>query len=151
MKPGDWLEILRKIPPEDHDALLLATYDGLEVSIQNILRMDEKYMVIRGRIGGTDETGLVFCLPYERLSYLLFTRDMGTDFLTRVFGELRHTGKPSQPVQETAEAAPEGGADATAPEAKTEQPPTKPEVTTQSLRERLRSRLHSQQPRTRGG
>ena len=59
-----WKALLRRVPPEQIDNLMLMTAQGTEINVQALLRMEEHWMVLRGRLAGSNDGGRVFCLPY---------------------------------------------------------------------------------------
>jgi hypothetical protein len=143
MRNSDWTKLLRKIPKDEQAALLLGLSSGAEVAVQDFLRIDEDFLVARGRIGGTTDAGRVFCLPYDQLTFFMFTRDMVDDRMRAIFGELDvsmaerilkddqespHAAEPD-PIPETASPEP------------AEPVTTRPDSSPNSLRDRLRARL----------
>ncbi len=71
-----WKELLRRVPPEQIDNLSLMTAQGTEVNVQALLRMEEHWMVLRGRLAGSNDGGRIFCLPYEHLDHIGFQRPL---------------------------------------------------------------------------
>src|SRR5262249_53533130 len=57
MQSRTWISLLNRIPQELQDFLVLVTSIGTEISIQSILRIEEEYIVLRGRLAGTTDTG----------------------------------------------------------------------------------------------
>jgi hypothetical protein len=142
MDAAHWIELVGKIPRDHHEVLLVGLGNGMEISLQSILRVEESHLMVRGRISGTTEMGRVFFIPYQQITYLHFTRHVEEGALIEMFGELMTAEKkaPTQTEGEAAaaakpalEPAPEGEAAATDPERPTPAPI--------DLRERLRARL----------
>jgi hypothetical protein len=149
MQAAQWIELLQKIPTEDHEILLVGTASGIEISLQSILRIEPEYLLVRGRLSGTTEQGRVFILPYDRLTYLHFTREVPDEKLMRIFGELLSLERGAPTSQETAAETPEAAPTAESPQASKETPA----AASADLRERLRARMAqisgSQGPRSR--
>jgi len=87
MQARAWTAFLRRIPPEQHDSLMLMTTIGMEISIQNVVCMEEEHLVLRGRLAGTTDMGRVFIIPYDQVNYLGFQREMNDTQIREIFGE----------------------------------------------------------------
>jgi hypothetical protein len=70
MQNSAWITLLRLMPPAMHNQLVLMTSAGLEFAVQNIFRMEEEYVVMRGRLSGTNDTGRLFLIPYDQINYI---------------------------------------------------------------------------------
>lgn len=88
MQAAEWADLFRKFPPEYQELLMLATNNGIELAVQQILRMEDTYLLIRGRLGGTTDGNRIFMVPYEYLSFVYFTRPVSNDRLKSIFGDL---------------------------------------------------------------
>jgi hypothetical protein len=142
MQTSQWIELINRIPREDHDTLLVGTSNGVEIAVQNILRIENEYLLIRGRLSGTTEMGQIFILPYDRMTYVNFTRPMHDDKLTKIFGALLVAEKrPPTLEEQPAEDAPaEAAAEPVKPVEADVVEEAKPQ-STNPLRDRLRARL----------
>jgi hypothetical protein len=69
-----WSAIFNSFRPEDHKFLVVSTSNGLEVAVQDISRVEEGLVLIRGRISGTADSGRLFLLPYHQLSSVYVNR-----------------------------------------------------------------------------
>jgi len=69
-----WPTIFRSFRPEDHRFLVVSTNNGLEVAVQEIVRVEDALAIIRGRIAGTADSGRLFLLPYAQLSSVYVNR-----------------------------------------------------------------------------
>ena len=76
MQNRAWIKLLQRIPPDRHDGLVLMATTGVEISIQTILRQEEDYLVLRGRMAGTTDSGRVFFIPYDQITYLGIVREL---------------------------------------------------------------------------
>jgi hypothetical protein len=69
-----WPTIFHSFRAEDHKFLVVSTSNGLEVAVQEILRVEEGLVMIRGRIAGTADSGRLFLLPFAQLSSVYVNR-----------------------------------------------------------------------------
>ncbi len=107
MQADLWKALLRRIPPEQLDNLMVMTAQGTEVNVQALLLMEEDYMVLRGRIAGSNDGGRIFVLPYEHLDYVGFQKPLGDAELQAVFGLAPAPAAPIPgPPEPAAESAP---------------------------------------------
>jgi hypothetical protein len=100
MRADVWKALLGRIPPEQTDNLALTTAEGTEINVQTLLLMEEDWIVLRGRIAGSNEGGRIFCLPYEHLDHAGFQRPLSDSQLQTIFG----IAAPSAAVPPAAEA-----------------------------------------------
>jgi hypothetical protein len=98
MQNAAWVELLQRIPPPLRDHMVLVLPTGSEIAIQGILRMEEEFVVIRGRTTGTDQGRILF-LPYSQIIWFGFSRQVKEVEIKAMFGE----GEP-EPAQEGAPA-----------------------------------------------
>lgn len=64
-----WSTLLRHIPESQHNQLVFVTRGGTEFWLQGILRVEHEFVVIKGRMGGSQDQGRVFFLPYDSIDY----------------------------------------------------------------------------------
>lgn len=110
MQRAAWIGIFQSLPAEQHDKLVLVTCNGTEINLQNVLRAEADYMLLRGRLAACTEAGRVFFLPYEQLSYIAFREGMNEAQIQALFGATPGVGPAVKPVIEaadTVEAGPE--------------------------------------------
>lgn len=72
MQHSAWVSILRQIPVEQYNNLMLVTSSGTEIAIQTILRIDDECLAIKGRLAGSQDAGRVFFIPYANIDYFGF-------------------------------------------------------------------------------
>jgi hypothetical protein len=72
MHSSVWVLLIRQVPPEQHNNLMLVTSGRTEIAVQTVLRIDHEFMAIRGRLAGSQEAGRVFFIPYDQIDYLGF-------------------------------------------------------------------------------
>jgi hypothetical protein len=87
MQSSAWIALLRRIPPDQHDTLAIMTTVGIEMNLQAIMRVEEDFIVIRGRLAGTTDTGRVFFVPFSQINYLGFNREVREGQIKALFGE----------------------------------------------------------------
>ncbi len=109
MQGAAWVSLLRQIPERKHDQLMLMTIAG-EIALQQVLRLEEEYLVLRGRLAGTSETNRLFFVPFDQITYLGSQKPVRDEDLEVILGEI-----PPPPLTEAAE-----------PEAEAEPPPEAP-------------------------
>ena len=107
MQNGGWVELFRLIPEKLHDNLIVMMADGSEVAVQDIIRLEPEYVVLRGRAGGTSDTGLAFFIPYERIVFVHLLRPLPEDVVYGLYGM---TPPERKPVEKPAK-APQAGAE----------------------------------------
>jgi hypothetical protein len=88
MQSPAWIKLLKRIPSAQHDSLVLLTSIGVEISIQNIVRMEDDYLVVRGRMAGTTDTGRVSFIPYDQISQIGFSKEVKEPEIHAFFGDL---------------------------------------------------------------
>ena len=87
MQRTTWLKLLRTIPDTQHDNLLAITTNGTELAIKGLVRMEEEYLIVRGRVTGvTEEGGGIYFLPLANIEYLGFQRPVKEPELISWFG-----------------------------------------------------------------
>ncbi len=86
MQADVWKALLLRIPAEQMDNLMLMTAQGTEINVQALLRMEEEWMVLRGRLAGSNEGGRTFVLPYEHLDHVGFQRPLSDAQVQALFG-----------------------------------------------------------------
>jgi hypothetical protein len=101
-----WIALLRRIPPSQHDSLILMTLTGREVVMQRILRLDREYLVALARPAGTTDQPKLMVVPYDQLTYLSFSKKMADG---EVEGLLGKPGEGVQLVEAGGEPAAAGG------------------------------------------
>ncbi len=115
MQNSAWIALLRRIPSDQHNTLALVTTIGIEINIQNLVRIEDDYVVIRGRLAGTTETGRAFFVPYDQINYVGILREIKEPQIRALYGE----APPAEEVEQKTDAASteSAGAQPTATEA----------------------------------
>jgi hypothetical protein len=87
MRSQAWIELLRRVPPQQHDSLVLVSNSGTEISLHSLLRMEADYVIVRGRLAGTTDTGRIFFIPYDQIDYLGFQKELAEAQVRALLGE----------------------------------------------------------------
>lgn len=66
--------MLRKIPEEDQNALVLVLQNGSEIAVDTMFRFEPNFLILRGRVGGTTDEGRAFFVPYDQMLYFRIER-----------------------------------------------------------------------------
>jgi hypothetical protein len=115
MQGDAWIALLKRIPAAQHNILTVRTSCGTEVNVQNILRLDAEYVVIRGRLAATTETGRVYFVPYDQINYIGYMKEVKVEQIQELFEEplLGEPGKTAADaaVAENGDAKPEEGSE----------------------------------------
>jgi hypothetical protein len=148
-----WIAMFRRIPANLHDTLALGLTTGVEIVIQKIVRLDPDFMIIRGRLAGTQDAGRVVLIPYSQLTFVAVIRDLKEAEVEAFFGksappvtpraqaELGHEESAASEEPEETPAAPLEDATQCVP-APAVNPPKKPEAVSKTvLLAKLRERL----------
>jgi hypothetical protein len=111
MQAGAWTAFLKRVPLELHDVLMLMTTIGMEISVQNVVCVEEDHVVIRGRLAGTTDMGRVFVIPYDQINYVGFQKAMNEAQIRALFGDncllpAQVSGEGVVAVEPAGEAAP---------------------------------------------
>jgi hypothetical protein len=74
MTNQEWMDMLRVVPEEDQNALVLVLQNGCEISVDFFFRFEPNFLVIRGRVGGTTDEARAFFIPYDQMLYFRIER-----------------------------------------------------------------------------
>src|SRR5262245_49890491 len=88
MQNSAWVALLRHIPAEQQDQYMLVTVSGTEVAIQSLLRIEEGFVALKGRLAGSQEAGRVFFIPYEQIDYFGTQKPIKDTEFAEVFDSL---------------------------------------------------------------
>jgi hypothetical protein len=126
MRSSVWAALLRHIPPEQHNILSLVTMSGTEITIQNILRIDDEFLAFKGRLAGSQDAGRLYFIPLSNIDYFGFNRAVKDEEYAEIFGNLQLPPPdvpPTVMVAAPPAAAPEPAPEPPAPEP---EPPAAP-------------------------
>jgi hypothetical protein len=86
MDPGVWAAVLRHIPAEQHNLFTVVTTGGVEISLASILRVEDEFAVVKGRLSGSQDAGRVFFVPYKNFEYFGYTAPVKDEDYLALFG-----------------------------------------------------------------
>jgi hypothetical protein len=67
---------------------MLQTNNRTEIAIQSILKFDDDFLVIKGRLAGSQEAGRVFFIPFEQIDHVGFYRAIKDTEFNEMFAGL---------------------------------------------------------------
>jgi hypothetical protein len=88
MQTSVWTALLRRIPLELHDSLAIVTTAGIDINVQDLLRIQEDHLVVRGRLAGTTDLGRIFFIPCSQIHYLGFQKEVRVAQVMALYGEV---------------------------------------------------------------
>jgi hypothetical protein len=106
MQGSVWTDLLRRIPAQLHDSLALGLVTGEEVVVQQLIRMEDDFLVVRGRMAGTTAEGRVMIVPFSHMSAIAFNKPMMEPEVQAIFGKAASAPPPSIVTPLPAEGAP---------------------------------------------
>jgi hypothetical protein len=86
MQSAPWIILLKKLPAEFHNQLMLTTTAGTEIAIQIILVYEGDCLVFKGRMAGCQDSGRLFYVPYDRIDYVGLNRVISEDEFREWYG-----------------------------------------------------------------
>jgi hypothetical protein len=150
MQGHGWIDLFKQIPSNLHDALGLGLSTGIEVVVQQLLRLDDDFMVLRGRTAGSNDGGRIMILPYGHLVSIAFNRRMMATEVEEIFGPSQFAvaakpdsdeGEAEGPVEQAAEPVPTPADKKTPVPNGTKKPGEPQKISRTILLARLRERL----------
>ncbi len=87
MRSSSWISLLRQLPAQYHEKLVLVCSSGHEINLTSVFRMEEEYMIIRGRLAGTTDAGTFVFVPYDQVVYIGFREEIKEVEMQKVWGE----------------------------------------------------------------
>ncbi len=116
MQSSPWVNLLQKIPLEQHGSLVLVSMAGIEFALQQLLTLDGDCLAFKGRLSGCQDTGRLFFIPYDKIVYVGFNRSVTEEEYRSWFGQGPTTAPAetvavdpvTDPASDVATAPPEG-------------------------------------------
>ena len=141
--------MFRRIPANLQDTLALGLTTGAEIVVQKIIKLEPDFMIVRGRVAGSQDSGRIVLVPYPELTFVAIQRFLKDAEVESIFGKGAPTSVAEMdltPVDDAAlvDSPPETPAeDATVNEATAEVNPAKKSdaVSKTALLAKLRERL----------
>lgn len=126
MQSAAWIQLLQRIPRAQQDNLMLLTTVGIEIAVQQIVRAEEEYVVIRGRLSGSSDSGRAFFIPYDQINYVGFQRPVSEAALFTLLDGVAPSAVEAPP-QEPPSPEPElASEEPPSPEPAADMPPAEP-------------------------
>jgi hypothetical protein len=88
MQGPSWIALFERIPARLHDTLALTLVTGAEIIMQSVLRLEEDFAILRGRMAGSTDAGRVIVLPYNQIVNLAFVKRMLEPEVKAIFGDI---------------------------------------------------------------
>jgi hypothetical protein len=108
MQSSAWAALLRHIPENVHNKLMLVTRSGTEICVQAFLRVDHEFVAFKGRLAGSQEAGRLFFLAFDQIDYLGFQQEVREEAFHAMFDSLQVPAPgPAVPPEDAAEPEPE--------------------------------------------
>jgi hypothetical protein len=85
MQSVEWQGMLRLVPEAERTKLVIVLVNGTELCVDTIIRYEEAFVVMRGRVGGQVEEARGFFVPYDQMLYLRLDRVMKVEELQAFF------------------------------------------------------------------
>lgn len=135
MQNSEWTALIARVPRDFHDGLVIQTADGTPINIQYVLRSEEHFAVIRGRLGGTTDTGYTFFVPYDQIVFLYHTKGAKDSEIQAWFGPAPQPAAVESAAEAaaTSDAAIEPAPQTPAPAAPAAPIPAEPPLTTATI------------------
>jgi hypothetical protein len=86
MQNESWAWLFRRVPPEQHNQLMLVTGSGTEIAVQSLLRIESTFIAIKGRLSGSQDAGRIYFIPYTNIDYFGLQRDVKESEFDAIFG-----------------------------------------------------------------
>lgn len=106
MQNSAWVALLRHIPAEQHNQFMLVTTAGTEIAIQSLLRIEQEFVALKGRLSGSQDAGRVFFIPFANIDYVGTSSPIKDSDFNEAFGSLILPGAtctlPPPPVEPSA-------------------------------------------------
>ncbi len=81
-----WAWLLRQVPADQHNQLMIVTGSGTEIAVQALLRVEGDFVAIKGRLAGSQDAGRVYFIPYANVDYFGLQRDVKETEFDAMFG-----------------------------------------------------------------
>ena len=106
MLNASWATLLRQIPADQHDTLMVRTVNGTEIAVQTMLRIDYEFVIFKGRLAGSQDTGRLFILPFNNIEYFNINRDVKDEEYNTLFAALAIPEPDARPAAPATPGAP---------------------------------------------
>jgi hypothetical protein len=87
MRRDDVCEVLKKIPEVDLTKVVLVLRYNAAITIDVLARIEEDYLVVRGRENGTNDEGRAFFVPFDDILFIRLDRIVTLGEMKGWYGE----------------------------------------------------------------
>ena len=105
MQRDDVCEVLKKIPDTDLTKVVLVLRYNAAITIDVLARLEEDYIVLRGRENGTNDEGRAFFIPFEDILFIRLDRVVTLGEMKGWYGEKMAEGTERTELPTTASEA----------------------------------------------
>ena len=81
-----WIAMFRRIPADLQDGLSLGLTTGMEIVVLKIIKLEPDFLILRGRVSGTQDEGRIVFIPYGELTYVAIKRELKDAEVETLFG-----------------------------------------------------------------
>ncbi len=81
------LDLIRRVPAEDHTKLVLVLSTGTSVNLDMIARVEPNYIAIRGREAGSNDEGRGFFIPFETIALIKLEKPVRLNEFRAMYNE----------------------------------------------------------------
>jgi hypothetical protein len=86
MQASAWIQLIERIPAAYHESLVAVTSTGAEIMVQRIMRLEEQFVILRGRPAGSTDQPRILLLPWDQLNHLAFHKALPEPEIQKIFG-----------------------------------------------------------------
>jgi hypothetical protein len=133
----EWIDMLRVIPFEQQNQIVLVLKNQSEVAVDTLFRYEHNFMVLRGRVAGTTDESRAFFIPYDQMVYYRLERVVNLTELQSIFDSLPERSSVAE--AETSPPTPDQAPEAAPPTVPNGTPVTDATATRNALLDRIRA------------
>src|SRR5262249_28036947 len=93
-----WIALFRHIPEDHHPRFTLVTVNGTEISLQQILRLEADFAIVKGRLSGSQDAGRGSCIRSASIDTFSFTTRVRETDVNDLFGTLKFDEQEAAPA-----------------------------------------------------
>lgn len=139
MRNASWEALLKHIPADLQCQYMIVTSSGVEIAVQNFLRIESEILVFKGRLSGSQDQGILFFLPYTHIDYVGTSKSVKDSEFAETFGSFTFPKPAPEPPPQAVPAEPPRHAEAAVSPSARPAPEAKPTIRSEVL-ERFRNR-----------
>lgn len=87
MHGASWIALFRRIPAAMHDGLALTLNTGLEIMVQRLVKLEGEFVLLRGRLSGSQDNGRLLFLPYDQIVAVSYIRRVSDEEVKTHFAQ----------------------------------------------------------------